>query len=48
MLILFRPILLHGLVETFKQCDAEMKEHLINSIEEACHVAALLRITILN
>ncbi|CAJ1437691.1 unnamed protein product [Effrenium voratum] len=30
-----RPILLHGLVETFIQCDTEMKEHLINSIEEA-------------
>lgn len=30
-----RPILLHGLVETFIECDAEMKEHLINSIEEA-------------
>lgn len=30
-----RPILLHGLVEVFIQCDAEMKEHLINSIEEA-------------
>ncbi|CAK8999707.1 Symplekin [Durusdinium trenchii] len=30
-----RPILLHGLVETFHQCDEEMKEHLINSIEEA-------------
>ena len=32
---LVRPILLHGLVEVFIQCDAEMKEHLINSIEEA-------------
>ena len=31
----FRPILLHGLVETFIACDAEMKEHLVNSIEEA-------------
>lgn len=30
-----RPVLLHGLVETFTQCDAEMKEHLVNSIEEA-------------
>jgi len=30
-----RPVLLHGLVETFTLCDAEMKEHLINSIEEA-------------
>jgi len=30
-----RPILMHGLVETFIQCDAAMKDHLINSIEEA-------------
>jgi len=30
-----RPILLHELVETFTICDAEMQEHLINSIEEA-------------
>lgn len=30
-----RPVLLHELVETFTQCDLEMKEHLINSIEEA-------------
>mmetsp|Transcript_22787 Transcript_22787/g.71686 ORF Transcript_22787/g.71686 Transcript_22787/m.71686 type:complete len:352 (+) Transcript_22787:82-1137(+) len=30
-----RPVLLHELVETFTKCDAEMKEHLINSIEEA-------------
>ncbi|CAE8587951.1 unnamed protein product [Polarella glacialis] len=30
-----RPVLLHGLVETFTLCEAEMKEHLINSIEEA-------------
>merc|ERR1719181_2085996 len=30
-----RPVLLHSLVETFTKCDAEMKEHLINSIEEA-------------
>lgn len=28
-------MLLHGLVETFLLCDAEMKEHLVNSIEEA-------------
>jgi len=30
-----RPVLLHGLVETFTKCDQEMKEHLVNSIEEA-------------
>merc|ERR1712136_31650 len=30
-----RPFLLHALVETFTLCGAEMKEHLINSIEEA-------------
>jgi len=30
-----RPVLLHELVETFTQCDLDMKEHLINSIEEA-------------
>jgi hypothetical protein len=30
-----RPVLLHELVETFTRCDADMKEHLINSIEEA-------------
>jgi len=30
-----RPVLLHGLVETFSQCQQDMKEHLINSIEEA-------------
>jgi len=30
-----RPVLLHELVETFTFCDADMKEHLVNSIEEA-------------
>mmetsp|Transcript_88207 Transcript_88207/g.254550 ORF Transcript_88207/g.254550 Transcript_88207/m.254550 type:complete len:719 (-) Transcript_88207:6-2162(-) len=30
-----RPVLLHELVETFVKCDEDMKEHLINSIEEA-------------
>lgn len=36
-----RPVLLHELVETFTLCDAEMKEHLINSIEEAIkHIPA--------
>jgi len=30
-----RPVLVHELVETFTQCDEDMKEHLINSIEEA-------------
>merc|ERR1712050_504922 len=30
-----RPVLLHELVETFTKCDLDMKEHLINSIEEA-------------
>jgi len=30
-----RPVLLHVLVETFTLCEDEMKEHLINSIEEA-------------
>jgi hypothetical protein len=38
----FRPILLHGLVETFIECDAEMKEHLINSIEEASSTSPTL------
>mmetsp|Transcript_125854 Transcript_125854/g.245532 ORF Transcript_125854/g.245532 Transcript_125854/m.245532 type:complete len:1228 (+) Transcript_125854:99-3782(+) len=36
-----RPVLLHELVETFTKCDVEMKEHLINSIEEAIkHIPA--------
>merc|ERR1712216_344924 len=36
-----RPVLLHSLVETFTQCDADMKEHLVNSIEEAIkHIKA--------
>merc|ERR1712136_618721 len=36
-----RPFLLHALVETFTLCGAEMKEHLINSIEEAIkHIPA--------
>lgn len=36
-----RPVLLHELVETFTQCDADMKEHLVNSIEEAIkHIKA--------
>jgi len=30
-----RPVLLHELVETFTKCDEGMKEHLVNSIEEA-------------
>eukprot|EP00933_Yihiella_yeosuensis_P045764 TRINITY_DN41188_c0_g1_i1.p1 TRINITY_DN41188_c0_g1~~TRINITY_DN41188_c0_g1_i1.p1 ORF type:complete len:1267 (+),score=311.19 TRINITY_DN41188_c0_g1_i1:129-3929(+) len=30
-----RPVLLHSLVQVFTLCDADMKEHLINSIEEA-------------
>jgi len=30
-----RPVLLHELVETFTKCDQDMKEHLVNSIEEA-------------
>jgi symplekin len=30
-----RPVLLHELVETFTLCDPDMKEHLVNSIEEA-------------
>lgn len=30
-----RPVLLHSLVETYTECDADMREHLVNSIEEA-------------
>lgn len=30
-----RPLMLHGLVETFTKCDVLMKEHLVKSVEEA-------------
>eukprot|EP00928_Gymnodinium_smaydae_P099430 TRINITY_DN947_c0_g2_i1.p1 TRINITY_DN947_c0_g2~~TRINITY_DN947_c0_g2_i1.p1 ORF type:complete len:1251 (+),score=242.59 TRINITY_DN947_c0_g2_i1:86-3754(+) len=30
-----RPLLLHGLVETFTQCDEEMRQHFVSSVEEA-------------
>eukprot|EP00927_Polykrikos_kofoidii_P059664 TRINITY_DN54805_c0_g1_i1.p1 TRINITY_DN54805_c0_g1~~TRINITY_DN54805_c0_g1_i1.p1 ORF type:complete len:1251 (+),score=196.49 TRINITY_DN54805_c0_g1_i1:44-3754(+) len=36
-----RPALLHGLVETFTQCDDAMKDHLVSSVEEAIkHIPA--------
>eukprot|EP00929_Paragymnodinium_shiwhaense_P096994 TRINITY_DN58761_c0_g1_i1.p1 TRINITY_DN58761_c0_g1~~TRINITY_DN58761_c0_g1_i1.p1 ORF type:complete len:1236 (-),score=362.70 TRINITY_DN58761_c0_g1_i1:102-3809(-) len=36
-----RPMLLHGLVETFTQCDEAMKDHLVSSVEEAIkHIPA--------